>query len=55
MEPKISCLLPGPGAEILSCLESLPFFFLSLPPYPHLSLPLSVPLKLRPNCPPFSI
>lgn len=52
MEPKISCLLPGPGTEILSCLESLPFFILFLPPpTPH----QPVPLKLRPNCPPFSI
>ena len=44
MEPKISCLLPGPGTEILSCLESLPFFFfffLFLSPAPF-SLPLSL-------------
>ena len=42
MEPKISWLLPGPGTEILSCLESLPFFFfLFLSPAPF-SLPLSL-------------
>ena len=48
MEPKISCLLPGPGTEILSCLESLPFFFFSFP-LPCPLLPPSLSVKVRPE------